>query len=347
MNSRCAIFLTVVTTLPSLSLGADGPHANVGAGCVTSQCHVQVAKKKFKHDFIMEGECNSCHVPPSKKEGAAPSKIGSQACTTCHTDFSVEEAKAPKKIHEVMKEGCSSCHAPHDSDQSRLLTDKVPDLCTTCHTNIQENLDKMNFKHGGLAFKEQCMTCHDPHLSDQAYLLKKQESPLCFGCHGKIEKEVKGAAYKHGPVAKGDCVGCHQIHEPKQFPKLLKTTLAAGLYAPFEPASYAFCFSCHEHDEKMVKLEQTDAATNFRNGTTNLHFVHVRKGFKTHTCRNCHSPHASSQPKLIRTSVSFFEWEIPLHYRPTKTGGSCESGCHPTYSYDREKPARNVPEPAL
>lgn len=322
-----------------MAVAKENPHSNVGESCVTSECHVKVAQRKVRHDFVADGECLACHFVAEAKKKTAGAKVGVKPCGTCHEDYDVAAAKVPKRVHEVLKEGCNSCHAAHDSEQMGLLTDKVPDLCTSCHADVQESLDKVEFKHGPLASKEQCMACHDPHLSEQAYLLKKQENALCFSCHERIRKELESSKFKHGPLAKGDCSPCHQIHEAKQYPKLLKANLAQGLYAPFDLNAYLFCFSCHEHENKGLVLEEkTGKATKFRNGTVNLHYVHVRKDVKQRTCRNCHAAHASNQAALIRASIPFFEWEVPLHYAKTQTGGRCETGCHGDYAYDREKP---------
>ena len=50
---------------------------------------------------------------------------------------------------------------------------------------------------------------------------------------------------------------------------------------------------------------ETKGATGFRNGTQNLHAVHVNDKVKGRTCRACHAPHGADLPHLIRASVPF------------------------------------------
>ena len=59
-----------------------------------------------------------------------------------------------------------------------------------------------------------------------------------------------------------------------------------------------------------------------------------------HTCRACHIEHASNQPKQIREKVPFGNWEIPIKFTKSNTGGSCLTGCHKEYTYDRVNPVK-------
>ena len=58
------------------------------------------------------------------------------------------------------------------------------------------------------------------------------------------------------------------------------------------------------------------------------------------TCRACHDGHAGNQPKLIREKVQFGNWEIPVKFNKSNTGGSCLTGCHREYAYDRVNPVQ-------
>ena len=86
-----------------------------------------------------------------------------------------------------------------------------------------------------------------------------------------------------------------------------------------------------------MTAETTDL-TDFRNGSSNLHYLHVSKPEKGRTCRACHAPHASAGPKHIRETVSYGVWEIPIQFKKTDTGGSCQPGCHRPKAYDRASP---------
>ena len=58
--------------------------------------------------------------------------------------------------------------------------------------------------------------------------------------------------------------------------------------------------------------------TSFRDGDVNLHYLHVNKAKRGRTCRACHSTHASKHNVIIRDSVPFGRWELPIN-RPTLT----------------------------
>ena len=80
---------------------------------------------------------------------------------------------------------------------------------------------------------------------------------------------------------------------------------------------------------------ETTTVTDFRDGSRNLHFVHVNKTRKGRTCRACHETHASRRPNHIRESVPFGNWQLPVNYEKTDDGGSCAPGCHRPETYSR------------
>jgi predicted CXXCH cytochrome family protein len=144
----------------------------------------------------------------------------------------------------------------------------------------------------------------------------------------------------HGPIADGDCTSCHgEIHGGEHF-RLLTEDYPTKPYVPYDEARYALCFGCH--DSEAFAEERTDDATEFRNGDQNLHFIHVNRTVKGRTCRLCHEVHASKKPKQISEAVPFGEWEIPINFEKTSTGGTCLPGCHRRYRYDRQSPVVNV-----
>ena len=139
-------------------------------------------------------------------------------------------------------------------------------------------------------------------------------------------------AYKHEPVGEGDCSTCHDPHG-SDFTSILLAMYPPRFYSEFKEENYELCFQCH--DASLVETKETSEATNFRDGTRNLHYVHVdlKKG---RTCRACHEVHAGKNKKLVREHVPFGKWSLPLNFKKTTTGGSCTPGCHKPYTYNRE-----------
>ena len=133
------------------------------------------------------------------------------------------------------------------------------------------------------------------------------------------------------PALKGGCTACHFPHT-SDFPELLIAAYPAGNYAPASKDSFDLCFQCHDTD--LLEKEVTTTATNFRNGSQNLHYKHMR-GNKARNCTNCHDVHASDNDHLIADKVPFGKWMLPIKYTVQENGGTCRSGCHSQKQYTR------------
>ena len=70
--------------------------------------------------------------------------------------------------------------------------------------------------------------------------------------------------------------------------------------------------------------------------------VHANSGNRDKNCRACHLSHAGPNERIIRTSLRYGKWDMPMHFQKTETGGSCFPGCHAQWAYDREKPVPTV-----
>lgn len=305
------------------------------AGTMNCGCHPQKASMQFVHQPVKDGECPSCHKPtaerhPKVKKGAFVLTDNGKAglCSECH-----ERKDTRKFVHGPVASGdCLECHDVHQSNNKYQLKEAGSALCFSCH-------EKASFdrKHPHPPIAEgKCTGCHDPHQSDNNYMLKSAGSNLCMKCH---DKSMFSGKTVHAPVAAGECNSCHSTHGT-QFPKLLKRNFPQDFYTPFDKGEYALCFGCHP--STLADDQRTGTETNFRNGMFNLHFLHVNKIDKGRSCKVCHDPHASSQPRLISNKVNGFgRWRIPIRYTKSEVGGTCVVGCHKPKSYDRENPVVN------
>ena len=185
------------------------------------------------------------------------------------------------------------------------------------------------------------------HTSRQERLLASNSAELCLNCHNKsietdkrkldnIAVQIESAEYLHGPLRQNNCIACHQGHG-SNFPQILHKPFPPSFYARYADHVYDLCFECH--NEKLVLAERS-TTTDFRNGDLNLHYLHVNRK-KGRSCRACHHEHASNQPKHIRDQVPFGRWILHTKYEKTDTGGTCITGCHLPYKYDRELPVQN------
>lgn len=301
---------------------------------------------KSTHAPYGMGMCKSCHKGGSKKR---PGKLKGpihKVCYKCHNEMQATVTKTRFK-HAPVQSGCSTCHNPHNSKYEHLLRQPGTTLCTSCHTSIKDAL-KSKVKHGPMTSSRSCGSCHDPHGSKIQKLLLDNTYALCVRCHGKknmkddtgkkmvnIRAELKKNKRHHGPVKFKDCSACHQPHGSKNF-RLLNEQYPSRFYVRYNKKHYELCFQCHSEDNIE---KQVSKATGFRDGTRNLHYVHVVKPRMGRTCRACHEVHASPQSFHIRTSVPYGNsgWRLEINFKKSATGGTCVKTCHGAKTYSRKK----------
>ncbi len=278
----------------------------------------------------------------------APASGRGEDCLSsgCH-----QELGSGAGMHAPVAAGnCRACHLPHSTAAPRLLLVKeVPELCLDCHDTISTRMQQAKSRHAPLYRKRSCLGCHAVHASPYPRLLSKSQPELCLACHGlddfsksktlrNIGTEMRENKLLHAPLVRGDCTACHTPHGSDYY-RLLNAAYPGGVYAKYQPDIYAFCFQCH--DGKLLQSPTGADATRFRNGTRNLHFLHVVAPVKGHTCQSCHAPHAGGERLLLNAEgVSFGSWRIPLQVELTPSGGRCASGCHLPVKYDRENPQK-------
>jgi len=294
-----------------------------------SVCHKGLVRGEVKHKPVADGKCMDCHRQFSYNHPLGKGSIGfivpkEKLCAVCHGGLLQK-----KFLHKPVADGeCSACHMAHTSDNKSLLKDAPPALCFGCHP--KERFTGTH-THPPVANGE-CLSCHDAHQSDGNSLLIKPGSQLCFMCHDSKIAEGKSV---HRPVGTGECAQCHAPHGSAHR-KILMSEYPTQLYRPFSADAFPLCFSCH--DPELASAVSTDKATQFRNGTRNLHALHVNKAGKGRSCKMCHNPHASTQDRLIYPKApGFGTWDIPISFHATETGGGCSVGCHRPFLYDRVK----------
>jgi len=321
------------------------PEKTVAALC--AKCHRVTEGFAFLHGPTAVGECTVCHQSHSSDYPKLLVSDHAELCFSCHV-VTQSELKKYEFVHEPAKNDCIGCHDPHGGSDSKLVKSLTPFLCYTCHKDIQRIAENSDYQHSIVGDIGGCINCHTPHGSSVKFMLKKDAASLCMACHDKpvavskdeilpaFTDQIKDMQFLHGPVAQNDCSGCHVTHGSDHF-RLLAKEYPPQFYAPFSKENYALCFSCHP--ESVVLTRETSDLTDFRNGSLNLHYVHVNKPDKGRTCRSCHATHASNLPKHIRDSVPYGVWKLPIKFEKTETGGSCAPGCHLPYTYDRQSPA--------
>ncbi len=335
-------------------LGCHNPHGGTShslvreatSAALCGRCHESVALgKKFLHHPVQTGECDTCHRPHASRYPKLLDAVGTDLCLSCHREFGARMARV-KFTHKALDEGCTKCHDVHGSAYPMSVTQSLSDLCLSCHESIKDSTTAM-YKHPAVLGDRACLTCHTAHGGNLARLMSDLPVRICMNCHDKaIEMKAGGAVaavaevndpatFKHAPIRDGQCGGCHSTHGGDR-PLLLRRAFPTEFYQRFSPDKYDLCFGCH--DEQLAAHEQARGLTNFRNGDRNLHFVHVNASEQGRSCRACHSTHAGRYDQLIRDWVPFGKWHLPIAFAKTPTGGTCVTGCHPAFGYDRENP---------
>jgi DmsE family decaheme c-type cytochrome len=160
------------------------------------------------------------------------------------------------------------------------------DTCAACHGDVSEHL--AGTPHGKSGFAKLsdlgCETCHGPgsaHAEDPDNpalhprvdkLPVRQQSQVCTTCHkGGSQFFWKGSHHETRGLS---CVTCHSVHSPKTQRAQLKTA-----------TEMEQCFSCHK---------DTRAET----WKTSHHPIREGKV----SCSDCHNPHGSATPKMIRAA---------------------------------------------
>lgn len=336
--------------------GGNTPKFTRGATMkdLCNQCHKDVtAEKKMIHGPAAAGACGSCHVSHASQYPKLLVGQGRDLCLSCHTEMKTQMAQV-KVTHKAVEQDCSSCHDAHASNFPKQIKQAPLEMCTSCHEHekIKRDATEAKYKHSIVTKDSACLNCHTAHGGDLAKLMRADPIKVCMKCHAepiKVSNEKTIAAVaevlepstiKHGPIRDGNCGGCHNVHG-SEVNKLLSKPYPETFYQGFSVEKYDLCFSCH--DKQLALMQKTEGLTGFRNGTQNLHFVHVNKADRGRNCRACHSTHASNHERHVRDTVPYGNWQMPINFRKSESGGTCSPGCHKEYQYDRNTPVKYEP----
>jgi DmsE family decaheme c-type cytochrome len=225
--------------------------------------------------------------PAAEAAVDASQYVGADTCKTCHEEQGVAYDKGPhwkttlSKHQGVDYQGCEACHGPGKNHAESGDPDKIirfPELsreesskrCLRCHEFGQEHANFLRSEH--VKNNVGCIDCHSIHAPKvQAKLLKATQPLLCYTCHKDVRPDFSKPF--HHKVNEGllTCSNCHNQHGGFITRQLRATATQDQV-----------CFNCH-----------TDKAGPFA-------FEHAP--MKTEGCVSCHSPHGSSNPRLLRRS---------------------------------------------
>ncbi|HXM95254.1 MAG TPA: DmsE family decaheme c-type cytochrome, partial [Candidatus Dormibacteraeota bacterium] len=214
--------------------------------------------------------------------------VGAETCKTCHEDMYKNFEATPHFVTTLDTkkgpgwQGCEACHGPGKAhvegggDKSKIFTFKnvsakeSSDRCLGCHNYGEEHSNFARSAH--LQNNVGCVDCHSPHHAKESQFLMKQKQPqLCYGCHLETKQQFNRAFHHRVNEGLVQCNDCHNPHGGF-LTRQLRATAAQDVV----------CFKCH-----------TDKAGPF---------VFEHPVSKTEGCVACHTPHGSSNPRLLKRS---------------------------------------------
>ncbi|UCG60996.1 MAG: hypothetical protein JSV52_11800 [Candidatus Zixiibacteriota bacterium] len=327
-------------------------------------CHKDFAAMKDAAAVIHAAvdDCLGCHSPHEGWQAGILSKEPDQLCRDCH-EIDREALTAESGHQPYLTGNCADCHLPHFSRSAHLVEGGV-DLCLNCHVDVTKRLE-MAVPHAPAV--DDCQACHAPHYADNLHLLTSGNNDLCSSCHDFDELNLT-ESYVHTSAKEGDCTGCHNPHggnEDKLVTGRMTFVEVAGLKVGQLPkltgVSSDLCYTCHK--DLVEKFRQQNAHAPVAEGDCDAcHAAHGSPfpGFVTgeaaelcgtcHAlddslfvahggydltiadCLDCHNPHISDQPKLVRNLS-----------HPPFAEGDCES-CHEKDAENKMVPVGEMTE---
>lgn len=236
---------------------------------------------------------------PAQAQTQPSNYVGSNVCKTCHPDVWLNFFKNPhyKSIasgeETPDRTGCEGCHGPGKAHVearggkqsirafSLLQPKQILDTCLTCHS---KDFSRANIRRSQHSLADVvCSNCHSIHKSPvPKFLLAKKQRELCYGCHAPVRAQFS-MPFKHR-VNEGfmECSDCHNPHGSFAAtwrmglrPRMLEQALGNE-----EP-----CLKCHS-DKRGP-------------------FLFEHPAVRMDGCETCHSPHGSTNARLLRRPVIF------------------------------------------
>ncbi|MAE61680.1 MAG: hypothetical protein CMJ49_10040 [Planctomycetaceae bacterium] len=311
------------------------------------RCHDSAAwNRSAPHAPVADGRCVSCHAPHGSVFPGLLDATGPDLCLACHDKFDRRLGDV-RFMHKALEDGCKVCHDVHGSDFPMTIRQPLTATCAKCHEEVENRATGAQYSHSVVTTDRACLNCHTPHGGNVPALMIDRQADVCMQCHDeeidladgrtvKATPEVMDPQVrKHGPIRDDECSACHEPHGSDRA-LLLAKSYDWDIAPQFTMPANELCFDCH--DKRLAEDQRLDGVTHFRDGDMNLHYVHLARRSWVRYCPACHSPHGSRQDQNVRQFVSFGQWQLPIQFERTATGGTCTPGCHLPFDYDREQP---------
>ncbi len=237
------------------------------------------------------------------------------------SDSTQRNASAVVHFHNS-DDDCISCHSRKINYPS--LSEFTSKKCDDCHTGSFARSSITEWRHPIEDFAyvgKSCVDCHE--FNDEGIAKDIVDiDPLCIACHSDVRNEFRLLS-KH-PLSEGmiGCSDCHKVHKDRFMPLIVNDVelLGALTYEWHDPVKQnESCLGCHS----WFRLTSLTNSGFIIANVSNLHEVHCKDGFSA--CIECHNPHGSYAPMLIRERLLDGK---SLLYNRGESWGTCSTNCH-------------------
>lgn len=230
----------------------------------------------------------------SRRSGGSPAHLLAAALVVVWT-MAIGLAAASSRPATVQPNGPPAAAASAGPATTAQTSGFVGDeTCATCHDSEAAGLHRslhgksQNSKTPAAKAGQSCETCHGPgqaHVDTGdktkirrfAAMSARQANDACLSCHNKGSHiGWQGSMHDARNVS---CVSCHSVHSPKSEKAQLKTATAVQT-----------CESCHKQEAMKIK----------KSG-----HMPLREGKMD--CTSCHSPHGSTNVRMLKTGNTLNE----------------------------------------
>ncbi len=181
--------------------------------------------------------------------------------------------------HLGIEDTCDECHTADEQKPGSVvlnLQESPETLCNWCHLRTGNRKQAKPVSVHQPVQDGQCLACHLPHAGRRPAILKAERRDICRPCHAAVYEDLKTKSHVHGPLNVGDCMMCHNVHSAPE--KFLLSVPEKDL-----------CYKCH-------------GGADLRTGKGPELGRHP--GIDDGRCHDCHTGHASNNPKMMKKIVN-------------------------------------------
>ncbi|HWR51904.1 MAG TPA: DmsE family decaheme c-type cytochrome [Bryobacteraceae bacterium] len=228
----------------------------------------------------------------------AAAYAGSEVCRKCHLNvwngfFRNPHFKSLAAPEPAKDAGCEGCHGPgarHVAAMggkatiiafSELSKTAAMAKCLACHVRDEGKSHIRRSSH--TLANVVCTDCHSIHRSPvPRNLLARQQRDLCYACHANVRAQFSMPSKHRVNEGLMQCTDCHNPHgaSPPSWRMGLRPRMVEQASGPEEA-----CIKCHS-DKRGP-------------------FVFEHAAVRVDGCETCHTPHGSTNAKLLRRPVTF------------------------------------------